>query len=241
MFGKNQREWNNKSSRFIWKDVTIYVLCCGDSDKMLDEDSHMPSRRMKRATPILYFDSEHMILHFEVAGNRICGETSAYDLYSSSSLFEHGAHTDCPSDEKDKIWLDPQYKELYSPHSSVTHENKLPWIPICHTLSSNNLSLKWTEQRFPSGQRPISQFAWWPFALWLLLNEVSKISIVLGRKHLKSLSKESLAPPHYYTIVQFKIHHLTYCFIYLICSPALSMEPLLWKQRDLPFLLRKRN
>lgn len=123
---------------------------------------------------------------------------------------------------KTRSALTPSTK-LYSPHSSVTHENKLPWIPICHTLSSSNLSLKWTKQRFPSGQPPITQFAWWPFALWLLLNEVSKICIVLGRKHLKSLSKESLAPPHYYTIVQFKIHHLTYCSIYLICSPALSM------------------
>lgn len=127
-----------------------------------------------------------------------------------SNLF-HGPRTDYPSDEKqDWAWHPPQNKELCSPPISVTHENKLP---ICHTLASSNLSLKWTKYRFPSGQRPISQLARWPFAFWLLLNEVSKICIVLGRKHLKPLFKEHLAPPYHYTIVQFKIHHLAYCSI----------------------------
>lgn len=127
-----------------------------------------------------------------------------------SNLF-HGPRTDYPSDDKqDWAWHPPQNKELYSPPISVTHENKLP---ICHTLASSNLSLKWTKYRFPSGRRPISQLARWPFAFWLLLNEVSKICIVLGRKYLKPLFKEHLAPPYHYTIVQFKIHHLAYCSI----------------------------
>lgn len=82
-----KREIINHLLDLFWKDAFICVLYYGGSDKMLDEDYHVPSRKMKRVTPILYFDSKHMILQFEVTGNRICGEISAYDLCSSPSLF----------------------------------------------------------------------------------------------------------------------------------------------------------
>lgn len=82
-----EKEITNCLLDLLWKDVSIYVLYCGDSDKMLDEDYHMPSRRTTRVSPILHFDSKCVILQFDVARNRICGGVSAYDLYSSPSLF----------------------------------------------------------------------------------------------------------------------------------------------------------
>lgn len=40
-----EREIINPLDLF-WKGVSINVLFCGDSDKMLDEDYHVPSRGM---------------------------------------------------------------------------------------------------------------------------------------------------------------------------------------------------
>lgn len=182
-------------------------LAYGGGDKIVDEDEyHSLSRKHPKQDTgerrwlgqynTLTVSIWNLSLSLQV--NKICWWNLCFSFIH---IFPMGRAQIIFQMSKTRSCLTYSPSTVMQPSQQCDSRKYTLWFPICHTLASSNLSLKWTKHRFPSAQRPISQLVWWPFALWLLLNEVSKICIVLGRKHLKLLSKECLVLPYHYTTV----------------------------------------